>query len=53
MGEGKPNAPLITVQLASLDKTEPKKVNGRAFLDTGSAPTPLMPHQCASLNYFL
>lgn len=36
LGEGKPNAPLITVQLTSLDKTEPKKVNWRAFLDTGS-----------------
>jgi len=36
LGEEKPNAPLITVELASLDKTKPKKVNWRAFLDTGS-----------------
>lgn len=36
LGEEKPAAPLITVQITSLDKTKPKKVSGRAFLDTGS-----------------
>jgi hypothetical protein len=36
LGKGKPAAPLITVQITSLDATKPKKVNWRAFLDTGS-----------------